>query len=272
MRRPLFKAPAFVSLVLAGVTFAAEPSSSPPERLKQIQTEVAGAEAAFRAAWEKQTQPWPMSPVVERLSADYERKREAGRDAALEIARAEPASETGFNALAFLMKDSQAYGLPVGKAALELMAKHHAANRKVGPYVARLAYYPPYEKNASHPAAVALLNAVVEKNPDRAARGQAALGLAWQAKRRFELAEYEASKGAALAPRVDAAALEAERAFDAVVHDYGDCANLRDTGGRRPTATLGEEAAFELYGLRNLRPGKPAPEIAAEDLDGRSSS
>jgi thiol-disulfide isomerase/thioredoxin len=258
---------AFLIAMSAGVLGA--DALDPAARLKAIETEVKEAEAAFRSAWNRQAQFYPMSPGVEQLGAEYQRKREAGLDAALEIARLDPASETGFDALAFLMKDSQAYGLPAGKAALGLMAKHHAANPKVGPYVARLAYYPPYEKNASHSAAVALLTAVAERNPDPVARGQAALGLAWQAKRRFELAEYEATRDAALAPRVDAAAVEAERAFEAVVRDYGECANLRDTGSRRPTATLGEEAGRELYGLRNLRPGKPAPEITAEDLEGR---
>jgi len=34
-----------------------------------------------------------------------------------EIARSDPASETGFRALAFLMKDVQAYSLPDGRAA-----------------------------------------------------------------------------------------------------------------------------------------------------------
>jgi thiol-disulfide isomerase/thioredoxin len=275
MRIPVLPAPALVapvfivSLVLAGGTLAAEPSSPPAERLKKIEAEVTSAEAAFRTAWGKQAQPWPASPAVEKLSDEYQRKREAGLDAALEIARSDPASETGFDALAYIMKDVQAYGLPVGKAALELMAKHHAANPKVGPRIARLSYYQPLPNNASHGAAVELLERVAKENPDRTARGQAALGLAGVAYRRFGLAEYEASKDPAKRADVDRAAAEAEKAFDEVVKNYGDCANLRDTGGARPKATLGEEAARELYDLRNLRPGKPAPEIEAEDLDGK---
>ena len=43
------------SLALPGATFAAEPSSSSPaERLKKIEAEVAAAEATFRTAWGKQ--------------------------------------------------------------------------------------------------------------------------------------------------------------------------------------------------------------------------
>jgi thiol-disulfide isomerase/thioredoxin len=257
-----------ILLALIGRALAAGAPDS-QARLKAIETEVKAAETGFRAAWEKQAQPWPMSPEVERLSADYERKREAGRDAALDIARADPASDIGFSALEFIMTDAQAYGLPVGQAALELMTKHHAANPKIGPSVARLGYYPPYEKNGSHPTAVALLSAVAETNPDRTARGQAALGLAWQAYRRFVRAESEANNGSAEPADVEHTAAEAEHALDSVIKDYGDCANLRDVGGARPTAKLGEEARRELYELRHLRPGKPAPEIDAEDLDGK---
>src|SRR5437762_1808089 len=168
-------------LALCGVV-AADPAD-PGARLKAIETEVKAAETAFRAAWEKQAQPWPMSPAVEKLSADYERKREAGRDAALDIARADSASETGFSALEFIMTDVQAYELPVGKAALELMAKHHAANPKVAQSVARLAYFPPYEKNASTPRRrrPAKRGGREESRPVRARSGGARAGVATQA-------------------------------------------------------------------------------------------
>jgi hypothetical protein len=67
MRDLILAAPvsaAVTVIMLAGSVIAAEPPS-PAERLTRIETEVTGAEKAFRAAWEKQTQPWPMSPGVE---------------------------------------------------------------------------------------------------------------------------------------------------------------------------------------------------------------
>jgi thiol-disulfide isomerase/thioredoxin len=264
---------ALLATAPSGAVFA-DDAATHAARLKQIETDVREAEAAFRAAWDRQTQPYPVSPGVEKLYAEYDRKREAGRAAAMDIARSDPASETGFAALALVMKDVAVYQLPDGKEAMELLAKHHAANPNVGPLVARLAYYPPRPMSANYTAAAELFGAVAKSNAHRTARGQAELGLAWQAKQRFELAEFNASKAgraerAAADAEVNRTALEAEAALERVVKDYGDCANLRDTGGRRPTATLGEEAGRELYALRNLRPGKPAPEIAADDLDGK---
>src|SRR5207248_10485836 len=96
------------------------------------------------------------------------------------------------------------------------------------------------------------------KNPDKAARGQAALGIAWEAKRKFAAAEYRNQ------PDADKLADEAEKAFEVVLKDYADSPRLiRDNSG-----TLGEVAKQELFELRNLRVGKVAPDIDGEDLDG----
>jgi thiol-disulfide isomerase/thioredoxin len=108
---------------------------------------------------------------------------------------------------------------------------------------------------------VNLLNAVVAKNPDRTARGQAALGLAWVAKRKFQQVESKAN------PDAGHLAAEAEKAFESVLRDFGDCPNLRTVGARPATSTLGGEAEPELYELRHLRIGQIAPEIEGKDLD-----
>lgn len=241
---------------------------SPAHRLDAIRTGVADAEAAFRGEWEKQKPDyWPMSPKVEQLQRAYESKRQAGRLAALEIAKLRPESDTGYDALEWVLTDVQ-YGDGTGKAALELMTEHHAANPKVGKVAALLGYYPPHEKSRSHGAAVALLKAVAARNPERVARGQAELGLAWQAKWAYELAEYEAAIDPERFGDVERRAAEAEAAFNTVSRKYGDCPNLRAKGGPPQHATLGEEVEPVLYELRNLRTGKPAPEIDAEDLEG----
>ncbi len=108
--------------------------------------------------------------------------------------------------------------------------------------------------------AIALLKSVVEQNPDATARGQAALGLAWDAKNRFRSAEYQGS------PEANQLASTAEFAFENVIRDYGACENLRSKGARRATKTLAGEAETELFELRRLRIGAPAPDIIGEDL------
>jgi peroxiredoxin len=156
--------------------------------------------------------------------------------------------------------------------ALELVARYHATNPAVGRVAALLGYYPPPPGIRSHATVVDLLRKVADNNPDPVARGQAALGLAYQAKWAFEVAEIEVSKGGPKDPAqvavAERAAEQAEKAYEAMIRDYGDRPNLRDTGARPPERTLGKEAAKELYELRHLRIGKPAPDVAGEDLDG----
>ena len=62
---------------------------------------------------------------------------------------------------------------------------------------------------------------------------------------------------------------EAERLFVTVVEKYADCPDLRKVGVRRARKTLGESANDELFEMRELAVGKPAPEITGEDLDGK---
>src|SRR5262249_19718031 len=103
-----------------------------------------------------------------------------------------------------------------------------------------------------------LINAVAEKNPDRAARGQAMMALAWQAGKKFAAAEYRKGED------VDKLAAAAEKAFELIVKDYANCPRLMREGQR----TLGEVAKSELFELRHLRIGMTAPDIEGEDLDG----
>ncbi len=236
-------------------------SSTPAARLKAVQKEVADAEAAFREAWAKLPDLHQEDPHVEKLYQIFRKKQQAGFNTALEIAKADPKSEAAFAALEWLLLTPQAYYLPPAKAMLELLNEHHAANPKIGKGIAILAYYPPSEADTTHRQAVALLKAVAEKNPDRAARGHAAIGLAWLAKRKFQLAESKA------APETERLAAEAQKQFETVIRDYGDCRNLRTLGARPATGTLAEEVKPELYEVRHLRIGKPAPDIEGEDLD-----
>ena len=74
---------------------------------------------------------------------------------------------------------------------MELATAHHATNPKVGKIVAWLGYYTPPEGEASRSAALTLIRAVADKNPNRIARGQAVMALAWQVKQQFAEKEAE---------------------------------------------------------------------------------
>lgn len=226
------------------------------ERLKVLQKEVADANAVFRAAWATLPDPHQNDPEVARLYQVFRKKQEGNFAAAVEIAKAEPRSDAGFACLEWLLETYQAHYLPAAKPALQLLIEHHAANPKIGPGMALLAHVPPTKQDAIYGSATALFNAVVQQNPDKAVRGQAAFGLARLALEKFREAEARDRKD------TDRLAEVAETAFEGVVRDYGECRSLR--GGD----TLGENAKKELYELRYLRIGTQAPEIVGEDLSG----
>jgi hypothetical protein len=234
-----------------------KPTPSAQERLETLKKDVADAEAAFRAAWAKLPDPTKDDPEVEKLYQVFLKKQNDGFKTALTIAKAQPKSDAGFATLEWLLTIPRTFYQPEGKEAMELAAKHHAANPKIGKIIAWVGYYPP-RAGPNEASAKALIEAVFKQNPDRTARGQAVIALAWEANSAFRVAESQHK------PDVDRLAAEAEQRFEAVLKDYADCPRLiRENAG-----TLGESARSDLFDLRNLRIGKPAPDIGGEDLDG----
>jgi hypothetical protein len=234
-----------------------KPGDSPAKRLAAIQKEYKAAEDAFyKAAAAVPDTPEGRKQFTE-MYKPYDKGQAERFQAALELARADPKSDAGFAALEWILTNPRAYSQPAGKPALELLTEHHAANPRVGKVVAWVGYFRP-QRGEAQAAATALIKAVTEKNPDRAARGQAVLALALEVKGKFAVAEF---KGAA---DVDRLASEAEKAFEALLKEYADCPRLI----REDAGTLGDLARAELFELRNLRVGKVAPDIEGEDLDG----
>lgn len=232
---------------------------SPAERLAALQKERKEAEAKFY----KEAEALPDTPEGQKkyreMYKGYDDAQAKRFQSAIDLAKADPKSDVGFAALEWVLTIPRVYYVPAGKPALELTTQHHAANPKVGKIVSWVGYFTPHEGADSHAAALALIKAVAEKNPDRTARGQAVMALAWQAKKKFAAAEHRKSADA------DKLAAEAETAFEAVVKDYADCPRLL----REDAPKLGELAKQELFELRHLRIGKAAPEIEGEDLDGK---
>jgi hypothetical protein len=236
-----------------------QPKASPAERLAAIQKERKEAEEKFF----KEARALPDTPEgnkkYQELYRAYDKAQADRYMAAVDLAKADPKSDVGFAALEWLLTIPRVYYVPAGKPAFELAAEHHAANPKVGKIVAWAGSVTPQEGDPAHAAALALIKAVAEKNPDRTARAQAVIALAWQAKRKFQAAEYKKS------PDAEKLAAEAEKAFETVLKDYADCPRLI----REDAPKVGEVAAQELFELRHLRLGKTAPEIEGEDLDGK---
>ena len=242
----------FLLLVLSVVASAAEQSTDrPTNTLSLLKQERDQAENAYYKAAESLPETPQGEKQGQELWQSFDKKQGELFAAAVDLAKSEPKSDEALAALEWVLTIPRSYYLPAGIPAMELVTANHAANPKAGKVAAWVGYYIPHEGAESRPAALALVEAIAEKNPDRTARAQAVMARAWEARKRFEQ-----TKG-------DAEAAQAERAFEAVVKDYADCPRLMREG-----RSLGEEAQQELFALRHLRIGKVAPEIAGEDLDG----
>jgi hypothetical protein len=135
------------------------------------------------------------------------------------------------------------------------------------------------------PQAVEVVRQVLAKNPNKSAQAQAAFALAKLLRRRAATAEYLARKAdpkvlprfekvygkeaVATVRKADPEALKKEslallervskeKKFAITVIQYGE-----------KKVALGELADRELFELKHLQPGQPAPEITREDVNGR---
>jgi len=254
----------FLFFVFSPATYAADENTNslvqPTNRLASIQREYAEIESAFYKTEETLPDTTEGRKKYDELWKVFDKKQSDLFSGAVALAKLDPKSDSGFAALEWVLTVPRAYQLPAGKPALELATQFYAADPKVGKIIAWVGYYTPDAKADSYPAAINLIQNVAGNNPDRTARGQAMIALAWQAKRKFSEAEYKKMSD------VDSLAIEAEKAFEIVIREYADCPRLMKAGQR----SLGKEAEQELFELRNLRIGRMAPDIEAKDLDGAS--
>lgn len=226
-------------------------AKSPAARLKAIKKEVADAQAEYyKAAGSADRKKKEDVEKVQKLYQEFNKKQQKGQAEALKIAETSPKSAAGLEALQWLLTTPQTYYTTDGKTAMELMAKHYAASPKVAPVVRMLGRYPLPEGLPAVAARTALLKAVVEKNPDRTARGYAAMGLASQAVNKYTQADRQKK------PDADKLAVAAEKQLEALTKNYGNVPGV------------GQWAKGELFELQHLRIGKAAPDISGEDLDG----
>jgi hypothetical protein len=250
-----------VGVSLAGVMAWADepkPADTPAAKLTAIQKEAKDAETALYKTLDELGDSKEAQKKVNDLFKEHEEKQTKRYEAALEIAKAEPKSDVAFDALEWMLTTPRVYYQSVGKSAIELVLEHHTMNPKIGKMMLMLGRFGPHESHENHKVATKLIHAVSEKNPDKTVRGQVAIVKAWKAKGDFERAEYRKQKD------VDELATIADKAFEAVIAEFGECKLL----GLGKKQTLAEVSKIELFELRNLRIGKTAPDIEGEDLDG----
>jgi len=157
------------------------------------------------------------------------------------------------------------------KKAVEILARDHVKNPKVGDLIPTFAYIQNFTADK-------FLEDVREKHPNRDVRGNACFYLGFRLKsraativrltteRKEQLESWRQFYGeeyvdAMLDMKPDDLLEKAAAYFEEVTEKYADVA-----GRRRP---LGVSAARQLFEMRHLTIGKVAPEIEGEDIDGK---
>lgn len=187
----------------------------------------------------------------------------------IEIAERNPKASAAVDALVW------AYRHGFSRRAKEILMRDHLLAPQIGPLCRGLAREP------GDPGAFKALNKVLNENPSKEAQAHAALALGRLLKSRADYArdfakadapsrlemEQKLSKDlVAVIKNAEPASLEkqAEELLERVTKNR-EFSEIKTADGEK----LGDLAAPELYELRHLRPGKVAPEIIGEDIDGK---
>ena len=197
-----------------------------------------------------------------------------------EIASEHPKDPAAFDALFWVARNSprppNKPDTPFAKARDTIM-RDFARHPRIGEFCRMLAY------EDHHLPSVAFVRETYEKHPDAAARAQAGLTLTSLTRRQASFAEglRKSKEAASLAraysqeyvdflQKTDPAALkkEGEAILDRLVADNELASVTYERGDKK--RSVGEAADAELFEIRHLQPGKAAPEIAGEDIDGKA--
>ena len=223
----------------------------------------------------------------DRLQHDYP-YADKFADRFLALAQKYPKQAVALDSLSWVLQqwDCQPGNLPVREkrnaTAVDLLIADHIQDDKIANLLDSLPFVP-------SPAWEKLLRSILGKNTQRTTQGLACFRLgqclealaerrqAWQADadtaERDEKYYGPAIMEYARSRSVEQLSKEAEALLERVVAKYGDIEPRagfeKDHLGAWDNKSLGKMAEGELYEFRHLRPGREAPEIAGEGLDGK---
>jgi hypothetical protein len=220
-------------------------SATPAEQYKALDKEFNDAMQAFQKAHgEAKTEK-----ERQQLFQDKYPQPDKFAPKFLALAEKHPKDPAAVNALVWIV--THIFG-PTGQdnarsKALVILARDHITNEMLGEVcIPMLAYSGDKESEA-------MLRKALEHNPHKDVQGRACLTLAQQL-----IIRARTSKD----PKDDKFAKEAEELFERVVAKYADV--KMEYFGK-----IGDKAKAELFEIRHLATGKPAPEIEGEDQDGK---
>jgi hypothetical protein len=253
------------------------PDGTPGQQLQALQKQFDEAQKAFS----KKYLAAKTDADREKLFTDYP-DPEHYAPLFLQIAEQHPKDPVAVDALVWLVRNTRNQrgktDTPYAKART-ILAREHLLSPKIGPFCRGLG------REQFDLEAVDLLRRILEKNPDKQVQAQAMYGLAQQLQERADFAQFfqkdiDDKKLAAYVKAFGADNVadlqksdpekmkkEAQNLFERLTQDKDYAATVITRGDSK--VTLGELAERELFAKRNLLPGKPAPEISGEDIDGK---
>jgi AhpC/TSA family len=233
----------------AGWRNADEPKPpTPVEEFQAILKEAQQAQEEFRKAYGAAKTDEERQRVLKESGTKSSVNSPYFADKFLELIRNHPKDPAALDAFRRLLAMGDG---PQNREAAKLVIDHWIENERIADVCKSLVYY-------SGDAGDTLLRAAIVKSPHRTVQGYArfALGLSLKARadrlgnaRPADRAPYER---------------EAEQLFQQVIEKYADLKY-----SPKPTLALGRAAEAELFELQHLAIGKVAPDIEAEDLDGK---
>jgi hypothetical protein len=248
----------------------AETPPTPRQQYEALAEEFSKAQQACYAAMREAKTDEERTKIFEEKYPD--RVKYVGRF--LKLAEENPKDPAAIDALGWIVQHGQTGtgnepDAPYNRA-LDLLARDYIDHPKVGPIVPSLSY-------DGSSRAEKVLRAILEKNRSRDVRGQACLALGQSKARQAEVLRMIETRPDLL-PRVEEAygkeglarlrgqgpdgiAKEAEAFFERAAGEFGDV--------KEGSRTVGEQAKSELFEIRTLAVGKPAPAIEGKDLDGK---
>ena len=205
----------------------------------------------------------------------------------LSLAQKEPETQSACDVFIWITMNAAANRGPFFTnilQSLDYLTKYHSTNSEIGPLCSYLGRY--WNWHWREKPVVDFLESVVKNNPIRAIRAQAIYALGrLDADKSEYLADFENwgkapffTKNLTTNDLIELPALggsqqarsKAEYEFTEVIVDYADCLDLRKISDPKEEAPLLKELAKEnLFALKNLSLGHPAPEIEGDGIDGK---
>jgi hypothetical protein len=253
------------------------PKGTPAEQVKAIIREYDEAAAAFMKRYNKAV----TDKEQEKLFDQYFPMPDDYAIPLLEIAEKHAKDPAAIDALIWA---AQHGSRPPNKPdspfarAKKALVRDHLNSPRIGPFCMALRY------DTEDLKSVEVLRRVWTRNPDKKARAQAGFALAKLLRQRAgypkalreltpkQVESWEKAYGkevVAALRRIDADAerKEAEQVLEKLTRDKDYAATETPRGDKK--MKVGELAEAELFEVRHLLPGKPAPEIKGEDVDGK---